>query len=48
VIEHGPKCVGLKRAEVKHNGNKNVSQSLFVQRQRKMMVIDDVVALFRT
>ena len=38
----------LKRAEVKHDGDKNVSQSLFVQRQRKMMVVDDVVALFRT
>src|SRR6516164_4429144 len=33
VIEHGPKGVGVQRAQVEHNGDENVPQSLFVQRE---------------
>src|SRR6516162_3625942 len=47
VIEHGPELIGLERAQVERDGDENVTQALFVQRQRKMMVVDDVVAFLR-
>src|SRR6516162_10077620 len=33
VIEHRPKGVEVERAQVEHNGDENVPQSLFVQRE---------------
>jgi hypothetical protein len=47
VIKYAPKRVGLERAEVEHDGDKHVPQSLLVQGQRKMMMVNDVVTFFR-
>src|SRR3984893_8129883 len=47
VIKYAPKRAGLERAEVEHDGDKHVPQSLLVQGQRKMMMVNDVVTFFR-
>src|SRR5262245_31425553 len=45
MIEHYPERGGLERAEVGNLGDENVPQAFPVQRQRQVMMIDDVVAL---
>ena len=48
VIAENPERIGLKLAQVGNDGDQHVLHPLLVERERQMVMIDDVVALLRT
>jgi hypothetical protein len=47
MIEHQPEIVRLKFFQVGNDGDEDVLDALAMQRERQMMMVDDIVALLR-
>src|ERR1700730_739256 len=48
VIEHNPKGVHFQLAQVRHDRDEYLLDALFVKREGKMVMIDDIMALLRS
>ncbi len=47
MVEHGPESIAIELLQIRDDFDQHVFHALIVQRQRQVMMIDDVVALFR-
>jgi hypothetical protein len=48
MVEENPECIELELAQVRYDRDQNVLHPFFLKRERQMVVVDDVVAFFRT
>jgi len=47
IVQNVPEAVRLERTEVFHHGNRYIFDTFIMQRQRQVVMIDDVVAVLR-